>query len=250
MRNCAHSAAHASLHPAPGKSAWWLSPEGITAIVMIRTDSRKDRVMILYSAAASPFGRMVKLTARCLGQIDEIEVRATNTGDPDDGIREVNPLGKIPALVIAGQDGGDTQTLYDSRVIVEYLDSLAGGGKVIPASGPARFEVLTRMARMVGVLDAAILVVYEGRFRPADMRVESFVEYQRDKIIRVLERVGNPAYGNGAMPDAGEITLACALDYLDFLEQVNWRDHAPQLNGWLTGFADSVPGYEATLPRD
>ncbi|MEK9855796.1 MAG: glutathione S-transferase, partial [Rhodobiaceae bacterium] len=219
-------------------------------IVMISTDLRKDRVMILYSAPASPFGRMVKLTARCLGQIDEIEVRATNTGDPDDGIREVNPLGKIPALVIAGQDGGDPQTLYDSRVIVEYLDSLAGGGKVIPASGAARFEVLTRMARMIGVLDAAILVVYEGRFRPAEMRVESFVDYQRDKIIRVLQTVGSPSYGNGAMPDAGEITLACALDYLDFRQQVNWRDHAPQLQDWLAGFAAAVPGYEATLPHD
>ena len=64
--------------------------------------------MILYSAPASPFGRMVKLTASCLGQIDDIEVRATNTGDPDDGIRQINPLGKIPALVVAGQ--GDEES--------------------------------------------------------------------------------------------------------------------------------------------
>jgi glutathione S-transferase len=206
--------------------------------------------MILYSAPASPFGRMVKLTASCLGQINDLEVRATNTGDPDDGIRAVNPLGKIPALVVAGQGGSEASTLYDSRVIVEYLDSLAGGGHVIPAGGLARFEVLTRMARMVGVLDAAILVVYEARFRPAEMRVESFVDYQRGKIIRVLETVGSPVYQNGAMPDAGEITLACALDYLDFRHQVNWRDHAPQLQDWLAGFAGAVPGYEATLPRD
>ena len=204
--------------------------------------------MILYSAPASPFGRMVKLTAWCLDRIDDIKVHATNTGDPDDGIRAVNPLGKIPALVVPGQ--GDGQIIYDSRVIVEYLDSLAGGGRVIPATGPARYEVLTRMARMVGVLDAAILVVYEGRFRPGQMRVESFVEYQRDKIIRVLETNGNPAYKNGAMPDAGEITLACALDYLDFRKQVNWRDHAPQLQDWIAAFGGSVPGYAATLPRD
>ena len=107
-----------------------------------------------------------------------------------------------------------------------------------------------RMARMVGVLDAAILVVYEARFRPADMRVESFVDYQRGKIIRVLETAGSPVYQNGAMPDAGEVTLACALDYLDFRQQVNWRDHAPQLQDWLAGFAGAVPGYEATMPRD
>ena len=136
--------------------------------------------MILYSAPASPFGRMVKLTAHCLGQIDGIEVKATNTGDPEDEIRGVNPLGKIPALV------ADGQTLYDSRVIVEFLDARAGGGRIIPAAGPQRFEVLTRMAAMVGLLDAALLVVYEGRFRPPEMKVESFLDYQRGKIMRVL----------------------------------------------------------------
>ena len=198
--------------------------------------------MILYSA--SPFGRMVKLTAHCLGQIDEIEVRATNTGDPQDEIRTVNPLGKIPALV------ADGQTLYDSRVIVEFLVARAGGDRIIPASGRQRFDVLTRMAAMVGMLDAALLVVYEGRFRPPEMKVESFLDYQRGKIVRVLETVGDAAYVNGAMPDAGEITLACALDYLDFRKQLDWRDHAPQLQDWLAAFAAAVPGYTATLPRD
>ena len=200
--------------------------------------------MILYSAPASPFGRMVKLTAHCLGQIDEIEVRATNTGDPQDEIRTVNPLGKIPALV------ADGQTLYDSRVIVEFLVARAGGDRIIPASGRQRFDVLTRMAAMVGMLDAALLVVYEGRFRPPEMKVESFLDYQRGKIVRVLETVGDAAYANGAMPDAGEITLACALDYLDFRKQLDWRDHAPQLQDWLAAFAAAVPGYTATLPRD
>ena len=200
--------------------------------------------MILYSAPASPFGRMVKLTAHCLGQIDEIEVRATNTGDPQDEIRTVNPLGKIPALV------ADGQTLYDSRVIVEFLVARAGGDRIIPASGRQRFDVLTRMAAMVGMLDAALLVVYEGRFRPPEMKVESFLDYQRGKIVRVLETVGDAAYVNGAMPDAGEITLACALDYLDFRKQLDWRDHAPQLQDWIAAFAAAVPGYNATLPRD
>ena len=200
--------------------------------------------MILYSAPASPFGRMVKLTAHCLGQIDEIEVRATNTGDPQDEIRTVNPLGKIPALV------ADGQTLYDSRVIVEFLVARAGGDRIIPASGRQRFDVLTRMAAMVGLLDAALLVVYEGRFRPPEMKVESFLDYQRGKIVRVLETVGDAAYVNGAMPDAGEITLACALDYLDFRKQLDWRDHAPQLQDWLAAVAAAVPGYTATLPRD
>ena len=200
--------------------------------------------MILYSAPASPFGRKVKLAAHCLGMADRIAVRPTNTGDPDDEIRTVNPLGKIPALVTDGH------TLYDSRVIVEYLDSLAGGGKLLPASGDARFEVLTRVAKMDGIMDAALLVVYEARFRPEGMQVESVLKTQRDRIIRGLASIGDDAYANGAMPDLGEIGLACLLDYLDFRKQVDWRDHAPQLVSWMQDFGAAVPGYENTMPAD
>ena len=164
--------------------------------------------------------------------------------DAEDPIRAVNPLGKIPAL----DDGGIV--LYDSRVIIEYLDAKAGGGKLIPASGAARFETLTRAALMDGMMDAAILVVYEGRFRPDDKYVESFVTYQREKIQRGLEVIAAsaPHYRNGAMPDAGEIALACVLDYLDFRQQLNWRDHAANLQTWLADFAAAVPGYTETLP--
>ena len=141
------------------------------------------------------------------------------------------------------EDGGTI--LYDSRVIVEYLDARAGGGKLIPAAGAARFETLTRAALMDGIMDAAILVVYEGRMRPEDKYVESFVTYQREKIQRGLEVIAasSPQYRNGAMPDAGEIALACVLDYLDFRQQLNWRDHAANLQDWLGDFAAAVPGY-------
>jgi len=200
--------------------------------------------MILYTATASPFGRKVKLAAHCLGLIDRITPRLTNTNDPDDEIRRLNPLGKIPALVT------DDATLYDSRVIMEYLDSLAGGGKLLPASGPARFEVLTRAAKMDGMMDAALLVVYESRFRPEGMQVESVLATQRGKIIRGLKSIGDAGYGNGAMPDFGDIGLACLLDYLDFRKQLDWRDHAPQLALWMAEFAAAVPGYHDTLPAD
>ena len=200
--------------------------------------------MILYTATPSPFGRKVKLAAHCLGLIDRITPRLTNTNDPDDKIRTLNPLGKIPALVT------DDITLYDSRVIMEYLDSMAGGGKLLPPSGAARFEVLTRAAKMDGMMDAALLVVYESRFRPEGMQVDSWLATQRGKIIRGLESIGDAGYGNGAMPDLGDIGLACLLDYLDFRKQVEWRDHAPHLVSWMTDFAAAVPGYEETLPVD
>ena len=200
--------------------------------------------MQLRSSPSSPFGRKVKMATFILGFDDQVTPVLTDTLDPNDSICEVNPLGKIPAL----EDDGTT--FYDSRVIMEYLDAKAGGGKIIPAHGPERYETLTRAALMDGILDAAILVIYERRMRPEDKYVESVVERQRGKIIRGLEAVAakNPSYSNGAMPDIGEIGLACVLDYLDFRKQVNWRDHAPNLASWLANFAAAVPGYEDSMP--
>ena len=200
--------------------------------------------MILYSSPPSPFGRKIKIALSCLGMRDDVTVKVVNTMDPEDDIRGINPLGKIPAL-----DTGDT-VIFDSRVILEYLDSQAGGGKILPASGDDRYAVLTMAALADGIMDAAILVVFESRMRPAEMRVESFVTYQRDKIIRGLQGLGMTEYTNGAMPDMAEIGIACTLDYLDFRKQVEWRDHAPHLQGWLDGFAAAVPGYADTLPCD
>ena len=200
--------------------------------------------MQLRSSPSSPFGRKVKMATFILGFDDQVTPVLTDTLDHNDSICEVNPLGKIPAL----EDGG--VTYYDSRVIMEYLDAKAGGGKIIPAHGPERYETLTRAALMDGILDAAILVIYERRMRPEDKYVESVVERQRGKIIRGLEAIAvkNPSYSNGAMPDIGEIGLACVLDYLDFRKQVNWRDHAPNLASWLADFAVAVPGYEDSMP--
>ena len=139
--------------------------------------------MILYSSTASPFGRKIKLAAHVLGLIGEISVRPTDTMNPEDEIRTINPLGKIPSLVVGGT------ALYDSRVIMEYLDSRVGGGRLIPAAGIDRYACLTAAAKMDGIIDAALLMVYEGRFRPAEMRVDRFVDWQRDKIIRALQSI-------------------------------------------------------------
>ena len=203
--------------------------------------------MKLRSSPSSPFGRKVKMATYILGFADQVTPVLTDTLDPNDTIGEVNPLGKIPAL----EDDG--MTYYDSRVIMEYLDAKAGGGKIIPAAGAARYEALTRAALMDGMLDAAVLIVYESRMRPDDKYVESVVVRQRGKIIRGLKAVaaGNPVYKNGALPDVGEIGLACVLDYLDFRKQLNWRDHAPGLETWLADFAAHVPGFaESAPPKD
>ena len=200
--------------------------------------------MKFFTSPSSPFGRKVKIAGHVLGLCDELVEVPINTLDPESGICDVNPLGKIPAL----EDNGST--LYDSRVILEYLDHKAGGGKIIPAAGSVRFDVLRRAALTDGILDAAVLVVYETRMRPEDKYVDTYVARQREKIVRGLKGVvaTTASYRSGAMPDVGEIGLACVLDYLDFRQQVNWRDHSPNLAGWLDDFTAVVPGYEGSRP--
>ena len=197
-------------------------------------------MMILRSAMPSPFGRKVKLAAAILGLSDRIEIVMTDTLDPADPIRQQNPLGKIPALIL--ETG---EVLFDSRVIVEYLDSLAGGGKIIPASGPARFRALTQQALADGICDAAILQMYEIRFREAEIRSAKWVEHQAGKVARALEVAEKNPPAGGAM-DIGVIAMATALGYLDLRFGGEWRKGHPRLVAFLDRFAASVPTFEAT----
>ena len=138
-------------------------------------------MMILRSAPASPFGRKVKIAADLLGLHDEIEVVFADTNDPGNSLREQNPLGKIPVLILA-----DGTKLYDSRVIVEYLDAQAGGYRLIPVEPAARWRVLTAAALADGINDAALLQVYEKRFRPPELWSQAWMDRQAEKITRGL----------------------------------------------------------------
>ena len=202
-------------------------------------------MMKLLTAGPSPFGRKIQIALDVVGLTDKVELVAVDTSAPDSENRKLNPLGKIPTLV------ADNNAIFDSRVIIDYLHQNASASSLIPADNAARTRVLTRAAMMDGILDAAILVVYESRMRPEDKYVESFVDYQRGKIIRSLALLESekPVYNKGASPDIADITLACVIDYLDFRKQVNWRDHAPSLESWITGFAASVPSYHPSLPE-
>lgn len=201
-------------------------------------------MFVLRSSGASPFGRKVKVAAAVLGLMDRIEVRSTDTLDPNDSIRRENPLGKIPALHI--EDG---TVFYDSRVIVEYLDALAGGGKIIPISGPDRWRVLRLQALVDGLLDAAILQIYEIRFRAEDRREAKWVEHQSGKVARVLDELEMRPPTYGVIPDIGVITLASALAYLDFRFEGGWRKGHPKLVAWLSDFEKRVPVFAASAPK-
>jgi glutathione S-transferase len=200
--------------------------------------------MILRSTGASPFGRKVRIAIILLGLDSKIELRETDLNNPADTIRQQNPLGKIPALLL-----DDGSALFDSRVILDYLDHLAGGGRIIPREAKGRFEALRMQALCDGVLDASLLIVYEGRYRPEDKRVPAWIERQAEKVKRGLDALEAAPPKITAMPDVGQITLACALGYRDFrFPNDDWRKVYPRLRAWHDQFATQVPAFAATKP--
>lgn len=198
-------------------------------------------MMILRSTPPSPFARKVHIAASLLGLESEIDVRGVDLDSVADDIRTQNPIGKIPVLIL--EDG---TAYYDSRVIVEYLDHRAGGGRIIPRETPARFETLRLQALCDGILDACILLVYEGRYRPPEMRVQLWVDRQADKVARGLKALEAAPPKLDAVPDIGQITLACLLGYRDLRFNGTWRKDHPKLVAWLDRFAALVPAYAAT----
>jgi glutathione S-transferase len=198
-------------------------------------------MMILRSSPASPFGRKVRIAASVLGLASEIDVRATNLEDPADSVRTQNPIGKIPVLIL-----DDGTAYYDSRVIVEYLDYRAGGGRIIPREAPARFETLRLHALCDGLLDACLLLVYEGRYRPPEKLVQAWVDRQTDKVARGLKALEAAPPKLTPVPDVGQIALACLLGYRDLRFGGAWRKDHPRLLAWHDKFAGQVPSFAET----
>lgn len=200
--------------------------------------------MILRSSPSSPFGRKCKMSAHILGLMDKIEITRANTQDPEDSIRQENPLGKIPILIL-----DDGARLYDSAVICEYLDSLAGGGRLFP-SDDTRWPALTLHALSDGMIDASILQVYETRYRPEEKRHRDWVDFQQEKVQRGLTWLEANTPQMRTSPHIGDITLACALGYLDFRFTGAWREGHPNLLAWLERFADATPAFGQTVLHD
>jgi glutathione S-transferase len=196
-------------------------------------------MMILRYSPASPYARKIRIAAELLGLSDRIRIEPASTADPNDSLRIQNPLGKIPTLILA-----DGSSLYDSRVIADYLDHLSGGGKLIPADPDKRFVALRLQALGDGVNDAALLIRYETATRPAALRDPEAIALQQGKIDRALATL--EAVPPAGPPDIGQIALACALGYLDLRFEGAWRQTHPRLAAWLADFCAAVPAFEAT----
>ncbi|MGA7151997.1 MAG: glutathione S-transferase N-terminal domain-containing protein [Pseudolabrys sp.] len=133
---------------------------------------------VLRSTPTSPFGRKVRMAIDALGLNNRITVTPADPLDEKDTLRQQNPLGKMPCLVT--QDGS---TIYDSGIIIEFLQDVAGTDRLLRLRGPERYRMLTQARLADGIMDASILVVYETRFRPDLPHSPRWLEHQRGRFI-------------------------------------------------------------------
>ncbi|MBC7484486.1 MAG: glutathione S-transferase [Rhizobacter sp.] len=189
--------------------------------------------MKIYFSPSSPYVRKCLVTAHELGLNERIELLPSNAHpvQRDAQIIASNPLGKVPTLLT-----DDGTTLYDSRVICEYLDELAGG-TLFPRSGPARWQALTLQSLADGMLDAALLARYEDVARPEALRWPEWRAAQLDKLSTSLASLEATTGTLANRVDIGTLSLGCALWYADLrFPDLNWRPHYPRVAAWAEAF--------------
>jgi glutathione S-transferase len=176
---------------------------------------------VLRSTTTSPFGRKVRMAIDTLGLNNRITETPADPLDERDTLRQQNPLGKMPCLVL--QDGS---TIYDSGIIIEFLQEVAGTDRLLRLNGPERYRMLTQARLTDGIMDASILIVYETRFRPDLPHSPRWLDHQRGKIHRGLAAFeAKPP--DPTRTDVVSIGLSCALGYLDWRKQIDWVPAIP-----------------------
>jgi len=193
----------------------------------------------LYSNAASPFARKCRVIAHELGLKLE-EIRTLPMQEPE--FRRVNPLGKIPALVL-----DDGSVLIDSPVICEYLNH-TGGGKFFPGMSiwrhnSGRWKALGLAALGDGIADAAVAWVIMGREATVP---EAARQRQMQTVLAGLDALERVRFAKD--PTIGEISVACAIGYLEFrMPDLDWKATRPNLSAWYAKFCE-YPSMQATVP--
>jgi glutathione S-transferase len=201
-------------------------------------------VLKLIATLTSPYARKVRI-ALAEKKIEYVLVE-DSPWVPGNAVSDLNPLGKIPVLVL-----DDGTRLFDSRVIVEYLDAMSPVSRLIPEPSRQRIAVKRWEALADGICDAASTIFLE-RKRPARQQSKDWIARQRAKIDRgvaeLAEELGERAWCNGEGYSLADIATGCALDYLDLrFPEVDWRGAHPNLVTLAeklaarTSFADSAP---------
>jgi glutathione S-transferase len=182
-----------------------------------------------------------------MGLTDRIRTVRTTVGGttPHAELMKINPLGKIPTLEL--EDG---MAIYDSPVIIEYLDTLHTGRKLCPSAWPERLTALRRHALGQGMLDFALPLLAEG-FRLTERQSEPHKALWRTKLRAGVEALEHEADTLAASAfNIGHLTIGVALAYLDFrFADLAWREGHPKLSAWHANF-NARPSVQANLPMD
>jgi glutathione S-transferase len=182
----------------------------------------------LVGSLTSPYVRKVRIVM-AEKRID-CQLELEDVWSPETKIQQANPLGKVPCLIM--EDGG---AVFDSRVIVEYLDTMTPVARLIPTTGRERVEVRTWEALADGLLDAAIAIRLEQTQRPPEQQSQKWIERQSGKVHAAIDAMAHGLNGkswchNNAYTLA-DIAVGCALGYLDFrFPQIDWRSQHPSLD--------------------
>ena len=184
--------------------------------------------MKLTFSPASPFARKVRIAAIELGLIDKIELVPASVapGTPNDDYQRITPLKKLPVLIL---NNGDV--VLDSYVIVEYLNEIAGGGKIVPASGAVRWRVKSDHSLLQGMLDSMLLCRYEKMVRPQGLQWQAWSDDHWSRAWSGMARFEQrDDVLNGPFTIA-QISLVCVLGYADFrFADCGWRKAFPKLD--------------------
>jgi glutathione S-transferase len=184
--------------------------------------------MKLTFSPASPFARKVRIAAIELDLIDKIELVPTTVapGQANPEYSKIYPLKKLPAMILP-----DGDIIVDSYVIVEYLDELAGGGKLIPASGPTRWKVKSDHSMLQAMLDSMLLCRYEKMVRPQGLQWQAWSDDHWNRAWTGMAHFEKQADMLSRPLDISQIALVCVLGYADFrFADCGWRKAYPKLD--------------------
>jgi glutathione S-transferase len=206
-----------------------------------------SQTMIPHWSPRSPYVRKVMIAIDEMGLQDRVRTVRTVVGGttPHRELMAINPVGKIPTLELP-----DGTAVYDSAVIIEYLDTLHDGPKLYPSAWPERLTALRRHALGQGMLDSALPLLGEG-FRPAERQSEPHMALWRGKLVSCVAALEAEAeaLAEGGFT-VGHLAIGVALGYLDFrFPSLAWRDGHPKLASWHKAF-DARPSVRANLPVD
>ncbi|MHB1233642.1 MAG: glutathione S-transferase [Burkholderiales bacterium] len=202
--------------------------------------------MKLIGSLTSPFVRKVRIVA--IEKHIDLEFVVDVPWNADSKVPDSNPLGKVPVLVL-----DDGSTLFDSRVIVEYLDTVTPVSRLIPEGSRQRIAVKRWEALADGITDAAALIYLERTKRAPEHQSQEWIARQEQKVLRGLEamaeELGEKKWCTGDLMNLADIAVGCALGYLDLrFAEIKWREVHPNLAKLADRLNETQP-FKDTVPK-